>query len=113
MAIVRAYGIFAQLDVAASADQTLYTCPASTRFVGSDLLLCNRGAVALLVRVRLRKNNEAHANKQFIVYDYPVEANDTLPMKLGMTLNDGDVIEITSDTATLSATLFGFQETGS
>jgi hypothetical protein len=85
----------------------LYTVPVSTSTVASTLTLTNLGTTATTYRVLVLKSGETAAKKNFIAFDAPIGANSTDTFTLGMTLATGDKIQVASDSADVSATLFG------
>jgi hypothetical protein len=85
----------------------LYTVPASTSTVASTLTLANLGTTATTYRVLVLKSGETAAKKNFIAFDEAIAANSSVSRTLGMTLATGDKIQVASDVADVSATLFG------
>ena len=106
-----AYKVLGQSAPLATTETTLYTVPASTQVVCSTLSVCNRGATDNTFRVRIRINNAADANSQFVIYDAPVGAYDTLLLTFGATLGAGDVVRVYGSTANLTFQLFGSEIT--
>jgi len=88
----------------------LYTVPAATSAVVSSLGVCNRGA-STTFRVSVRVAGAAADNKQYLVYDAYVPANDTIFLTLGVTLATTDVVTVYAGTANLSFNLFGSELT--
>ena len=101
------YKVLGQLEPAATTETTLYTVPASTEAVCSTLSVCNRTTSAGTIRVRIKVNNEADADKQFICFDAPIAAKDTLLLTFGATLGAGDVVRAYASNADTAFTLFG------
>ena len=101
------YKVLGQVEPAATTDTTLYTVPSATEAVCSTLSVCNQASSAATFRVRIKINNAADDNKQFICYDAPIAAKDTLLLTFGATLNAGDVIRVYSSNADTSFHLFG------
>jgi hypothetical protein len=105
-----AYKILAQLDAGAATMQTLYTVPASTATVASSLTICNRTTAAVAVRIVVQQAGAALANKQYIAYDLPVAANDSIALSIGMTLATTDVVGVyASSASSVSFGLFGYE----
>ena len=101
------YKVLGQLEPSATTETTLYTVPASTEAVCSTLSVCNKAATAGSFRVRIKINNAADDDKQFVMYDAPVAAKDTLLLTFGATLGAGDVVVVYGSSADLSFQLFG------
>lgn len=106
-----AYKVLGQLAPTASSDQTLYTVPASTQAVCSTLSVCNRATTAGTFRVRIKINNAADANGQYVCFDAPIAAKDTLLLTFGATLNAGDVVRVYASSSDQSFQLFGSEIT--
>ena len=85
----------------------LYTVPSATSTVASTLTLANLSSSATTYRVLVLKSGETAAKKNFIAFDAPIGANSTDTYTLGMTLATGDKVQVASDVADVSATLFG------
>lgn len=101
------YKVLGQLEPAATTETTLYTVPASTEAVCSTLSVCNNGSADGTFRVRIKVNNAADDDKQFVFYDYGVAAKDTRTFTIGITLGAADVFVVYSSVATMSFSLFG------
>ena len=102
-----AYKVLGQLEPAATTETTLYTVPSATEAVCSTLSVCNKAAAAGTFRVRIKINNAADDDKQFVMYDAPIAAKDTLLLTFGATLGAGDVVVVYGSSADLSFQLFG------
>jgi hypothetical protein len=100
------YKVLGQSNPAATTLTTLYTVPAATQAICSTLSICNQG-VSTLVRVAVRPAGEAINNKHYVVFNLAINANDTLPLTLGITLSATDVVSVYAETATVSFNLFG------
>ena len=85
----------------------LYTVPASTSTIASTLAIANLSTTATTYRVLVLKSGETAAKKNFIAFDEAIPANSSVSRTLGMTLAAGDKIQVASDVADVSATLFG------
>jgi hypothetical protein len=101
-----AYKVLGQSIPAATTATTLYTVPASTSAVCSTLSICNQG-VSTLINVAIRPAGATLTGSQYIAYQVPVSANDTLFLTIGATLATTDVVTIYSGTANVSFSLFG------
>lgn len=101
------YKVLGQSAPEATTDTTLYTVPSSTQAVCSTLSVCNRAAAAGSFRIRIKINNAADDNKQFLMFDAPIAAKDTLLLTFGATLSAGDVVRAYGSSADISFTLFG------
>ena len=80
----------------------LYTVPASTQTVVSNIWVCNRGAAAATFRVSKAIAGAADATKQYIVYDAPLQPGQSIPVGAGISLQATDKIRVYASTADLS-----------
>jgi len=101
------YKVLGQSEPAATTQSTLYTVPASTQAVCSTLSVCNRDASAASFRIRIKINNAADADAQYVCFDAPIAAKDTLLLTFGPTLSAGDVVTVYSSNADTAFQLFG------
>lgn len=105
-----AFKVLGQSIPAATTNTTLYTVPASTSAVCSTLSVCNQG-VSTAIRVAIRPAGATLATSQYMIYDAPISANDTLFFTLGISLATTDVVTIYAGTANVSFSLFGSEIT--
>ena len=101
------YKVLAQLNPSATTAADLYTVPSATESVISSLLVANIGTASATYRVSVRPDGAAQEDKHYIAYDVPLDANDTLTMTLGITLDATDVLTVYASTADLSFNVFG------
>ena len=101
------YKVLGQVEPVATTDTTLYTVPSSTETVCSTLSVCNKASAAGTFRVRIKINNAADDDKQYVAYDAPIAANDTLLLTFGATLGAGDVVRVYGSSADMTFQLFG------
>jgi hypothetical protein len=106
-----AYKVLGQSNPAATTLTTLYTVPASTSAVVSTLSIANIDASSATFRVAVRPAGVTVANLHYIAYDVPAYGNDTVLLKLGMTLAATDVVSIYASNANLAFCVFGSEIT--
>lgn len=106
-----AYKVLGQLKPAVTTESILYTVPSSTQSVCSTLSVCNTSTTSGTFRVRIKVNNAADDDKQYLMYDAPISAKDTLLLSFGATLNDADVIKVYSSNGSIVFQLFGSEIT--
>jgi hypothetical protein len=61
--------------------------------------------------VRIKINNAADADAQYVCFDAPIAAKDTLLLTFGATLGAGDVVTVYSSNADTAFQLFGSEIT--
>ena len=101
------YKVLGQSNPSATTDTTLYTVPALTQTVVSTITVANLGSTGTF-RVAVRPAGAAIANQHYVVYDATLNANDSITLTLGITLEATDVITVRG-----SNTSFAFQAFGS
>ena len=103
-----ATGRLATLDITnAATDTQLYTVP-SSKVASFTLSLCNRNSTTVLVRVALTDSTSV-GNDEYIVYDAPIYANETLRIS-GIVLNQGQFVYVRSNTTNVTAVAYGYEE---
>ena len=94
-------GVLAQLDAAATTEETLYTVPTGKESTGR-LSVCNRSASAATYRVRIKIAGAGDDNKQWRYYDQSVNANTTVDVMDGDVLGPADVLKTYSSTTDMT-----------
>lgn len=107
--MIDTYKVLGQADLAAATLTDMYTVPASKIAVISSVIFCNRGAAGIKVRLSVAIAGAADSNKQYLIFDKAVAANDTLSLVLGITLATTDKVRAQSDTATCEVNIFGVE----
>ena len=102
-----AYKVLGQVEVLATTATTLYTVPALTQTVVSTLVVVNKDAALCTIRIAVRPNGEALADKHYLVYDATLAARQTIAFTLGITIDASDVITVYSSNAETSFNAFG------
>jgi hypothetical protein len=103
--------ILAQSNPAATTLTGIYTVPALTSSVISSITICNRSSTGTSFRLSVAIAGAADANQQYLVYDAPIDGNDTISMTLGIGMATTDVFRVYAAAATLSFNLFGAEYT--
>lgn len=104
------YKVLGQSAPSATTETDLYTVPSATSAVGSTLVIANRSTDTTF-RVSVSVGGGATANKDYLAYDSPITANDTLTLTLGFTLSTTDKVRVYAGSANLSFNLFGTEIT--
>lgn len=105
------YKVLGQSAPSATTDTTLYTVPASTQAVISTVNVCNRGSAAATFRIAVRPDGASIANQHYLAFDVTVDGNAIIPLTLGVTLGDTDVLTVRASSANLSFSAFGSEIT--
>jgi len=101
------YKVLGQSAPSATTATTLYTVPSATEAVISTIVVANRAAAAKTYRIAVRPNGATLADSQYLAYDVPLAANDSIALTLGITVDAADVITVYASSADLTFTAFG------
>lgn len=104
------YKILAQSHPSATTLTDIYTVPALTSAVISSLVVCNQ-STATSFRVSVAVAGAADNVKQYLFFDAAIQANETQPYVLGISLATTDVLRVYATLATLSFNVFGVENT--
>jgi hypothetical protein len=85
---------------------TLYTTPASTEAVISSLVICNQSSSSITIRVGLDTTEGTPGQDEFLIYDAAVAGNDTVALSLGIALDAGKYVRVSSSADTCSFSAF-------
>jgi hypothetical protein len=98
-------------DPATATLTDLYTVPGSTSAVVSTVVACNRTSSTKNIRIAHSIAGAADANKQYLIYNYPLAPNDTVTLTLGITMATTDVLRVYTDVTGVSFNAYGSQIT--
>jgi hypothetical protein len=102
-----AYKVLGQVAPSATTSTAVYTVPAATEAIVSSVTICNRAASAGTYRLAVRPDGAVLANQHYIVYDASIDANDTIVLTIGLTLDAADVLEAYASSADMSFNAYG------
>lgn len=89
----------------------LYTVPMARQTVVSTITLCNQSNAAVTVRLSVHPSGHSTNAKHHLLEGHSLAAKDTLMLTIGITLGELHTISILADSASVSATVFGAEET--
>lgn len=90
----------------------LYTVPALTSAIVSSVVVCNTDTSPRTFRVSVAVAGAANATSQYIAYDVPIRAKETITLTLGISLATTDVVRYDADVASkVNFHLFGVEVT--
>jgi hypothetical protein len=91
---------------------SLYVVPAATAAIVSNIVVCNRSASVQYFRLACSTASAAVSNKEFLAFDTPVPPNDSIPLVMGVTLDDTvKFLMCSSTSASVSFSAFGAETT--
>jgi len=100
------YKVLGQVALAATTLTVIYTVPQTKKAEISSIVLCNRSAGAVTVRLAIAIAGEADAVKQYLHYGFSIAANTSLTVP-DIKLGSGDVIRAYASAAEISVNVFG------
>jgi hypothetical protein len=95
----------AQLEPAAQTLSTLYTVPANTQAVISNIHACNLGSTSASIRVAVRPDGASIADQHYLFFGLMITANDTVEFGHGITMDAADVLSVWSSSGSVSFNL--------
>lgn len=105
------YKVLGQALSIAGVRVPLYTAPMARQTVVSTITLCNQSNAAVTVGLSVHPSGLSANAKHHLLEGYSLAAKDTLMLTIGLTLGELHTISILSDSASVSATMFGAEET--
>ena len=99
-----------QASPAAVTLTTAYTVPGATDATVSSIVVCNRNASSVTIRISHAIAAAADADKQYLVSDVTVLPNETKTFVLGITLAATDLIRVYASATLVAFNIYG-QET--
>jgi glucose-6-phosphate dehydrogenase assembly protein OpcA len=103
--------VLGQANPSATTLTTLYTAPSSTQAVCSTITVCNTASSATTYRIAVRPAGASIATSQYLAFDAPLPANDTVTLTLGVTLAATDVVSVYAGAANVAFSAFGVEIT--
>ena len=85
---------------------TLYNTPSATEAVISSIVICNQSSSSITVRIGLDTAAGTPGASEFLVYDAAVAGNDTVALTLGITMDAGKYLRVSSSANTCNFSAF-------
>lgn len=101
------YKILGQSQPTANVPTSIYTVPAGNSAVISTLNICNLSGITQNFSIAARPNGNTLASSQYLSYNTPVGASDSIALTIGIALSEGDVLTLNAPTGNIACTLFG------
>jgi hypothetical protein len=101
------YKVLGQIAPNATSDTPVYTVPGATQAVVSTIIVANHASTPGTFRVAVRPDGSATEQKHYLAFDTPIQANDSIPLTFGITLDSADVISAYCSSASMSVNVFG------
>lgn len=109
--MAQSYEILGQSAPSAATGTTLYTGPSSTKTVISVVTVCNRSNVATSFRLSIDQDAGGDGNSDYLYYDCPIGANETLEVAKGAVVEATDLLRCYATLATVTFSAFGVKIT--
>jgi hypothetical protein len=90
---------------------TLYNTPSSTSAVISTITICNQTTSSVTYRIGIASSETSPTTSEFLAFGATVAANDTVALTLGVTLQAGKYLRVSSSSASVSFIAFGSELT--
>ena len=106
------YGNGTSAALTANTNTVLYQVPSSTQTVVSTLTVCNQNSTAQTFRIAIKNAGTSVTARNYVAYDTPIAANDTITLTLGVTLTNGgtgDSVVVYASSANMSFHAYGSQ----
>ena len=100
-------GILGQADPDATTETDLYTVP-NGRCARAYVIITNR-SVAGTVRISLGVDGESTSAKQYIAYNFALDANDSRA-SVEFMVSEGDIVRVYADSTDFSFTCTGTEQ---
>ena len=102
-----AYKVLGQVAPSATTATAVYTVPSATEAVVSSVTVCNRAASAGTFRLAVRPDGATLANQHYVVYDANIDANDSIILTIGVTMDATDVLEAYASSGDMTFHAYG------
>jgi hypothetical protein len=109
--MANAYKILGQVADASANDVELYLVPSSTEAIVSTIIVCNRDSSAKTFKIATKTDNSDVADTDYLAYDTSIDANDTVTLTLGITLETGAEISVGASDANVTFQAYGTEIT--
>lgn len=103
------YKVLGQINPIGNTLTNVYVVPAFYNSVISSLIICNQSASNANVSIAVQPSGAAIDPKHYLVYKSSIPANDTIPMTIGITLGQNDILSANVESANISISAFGMQ----
>jgi hypothetical protein len=103
------YKILGQKSPAAATDFNLYTVSGSKQAIINCITVANRDSNSATYRISVRPDGATLTTDHYIAYNVQVDANLSVALNLGITLDTNDVITVQSSTGFVTFNAYGVE----
>jgi hypothetical protein len=102
-----AYKVLGQINPTANTFTTIYTVPSATSTIVSTLVVCNQANTATTFSVAVQPQGASLVSKNYLNFNTPLPANDSITLTIGMTLGNTDILSGNAASGSVSFSAFG------
>ena len=103
------YKVLGQKSPAATTDFNLYTVSGSKQAIINCITVANRDANSATYRISVRPDGATLTTDHYIAYNVQIDANLSVALNLGITLDTNDVITVQSSTGFVTFNAYGVE----
>jgi len=103
------YKVLGQINPAGNTLTNVYVVPAYYNSVISSLIICNQSSSSANVSIAVQPAGAAIDPKHYLVFRANVPANETIPMTIGITLGQKDILSANVASPNISISAFGME----
>jgi len=103
------YKILGQKSPAAATDYNLYTVSGSKQAIINCITVANRDANSAKYQISIRPDGATKTSDHYIAYDVQVDANLSVALNLGITLDTNDVLTVQSSSGLVTFNAYGVE----
>lgn len=101
------YRVLGQKSPAANQEWNLYTVNGNKDAIISCITVANRNSDSGTYRISVRPDGATLTNDMYLAYDVQIGANSMSSLNLGLTLDQNDVLTVSSSSGLVSFSAFG------
>lgn len=105
------YKVLGQINPTANTITDLYTAPSGANTIISTISVCNQTNVSSNFDIAVVPSGDTLGAKNYINFNTPLPASDTITLTLGLTLAAGDKVRANVRTSTISVNAYGSEIT--
>ena len=103
------YKVLGQKSPAATTDFNLYTVSGSKQAIINCITVANRDANSATYQISVRPDGATLTTDHYIAYNVQVDANLSVALNLGITLDTNDVITVQSSSGLVTFNAYGVE----
>lgn len=101
------YRVLGQKSPAVNQEWNLYTVNGNKDAIISCITVANRDANSATYRISVRPDGATLTNDMYLAYDVQIGSNLSVALNLGLTLDQNDVLTVSSSSGLVSFSVFG------